>query len=96
MTKNEIIAYAELKGFTLWATTEQGKKLQFMDERGINLWVNIQDNSFELAFIVPYSIFEVRCPKCSPFGSNHFDNMYKKFRTMVLLKWGFGDFHGQD
>lgn len=91
MTKDEIIQIAEQKGFSLWATTEQGKKLQFMDYRGINLWVNLIDNSFEMAFIVPKSIFEVRCPNCSPFGGDHFDNMYHRFRTMVLSKWGFGD-----
>ena len=88
MTKNEIIAYAELKGFRLWATVNQGKRLQFMDEHGINLWVNLYDNSFELGYIVPNSIFELHCPNCSPFGSTHFENMYERFRTMVLLKWG--------
>ena len=91
MTKDEVISYAKLKGFTLWATVHKGERLQFMDERGINLWVNLSDNSFEMAFIVPYSVFELRCPKCSPFGGNHFDNMYQKFRTTVLSKWGFGD-----
>lgn len=88
MTKNEVIAFAEQNGFSLWATIEQGKKLQFMDQCGINLWVNLTDNSFELAFIVPKSIFELHCPKCSPFGGDHFDNMYQKFKTTVLTNWG--------
>ena len=91
MTKNEIIAYAEQKGFKLWATIDQGKKLQFMDKRGINLWVNLDEGSFEMGFLVPYSIFELHCPKCSPFGGNHFDNMYQKFRMTVLSNWGIGD-----
>ena len=84
MTKNEIIAYAELKGFTLWATVEQGNRLQFMDDYGINLWVNLNDCSFEMGYIVPKSIFELRCPKCSPFGGDHFDNMYQNFEMTIL------------
>ena len=89
MTKDEVIKFAQSRGFMFWATVSGGKKLQFMDNRGINLWVNLADNSFEMGFKVPYSIFNLSCPNCSPFGGEHFDQMYEKFRTTVLLKWGF-------
>lgn len=89
MTKDEIIQIAKRKGFDLWATVEQGKKLQFMDKYGINLWVNLADNSFEMAFIVPQSIFELHYPNCSPFGGDHFDTMYQKFKIMVIANWGW-------
>jgi hypothetical protein len=87
MTKNEVIACAESEGFWLWATVEHGNKLQFMDDHGINLWVNLNDCSFEMGYIVPKSVFELRCPNCSPFGGDHFKNMYQKFEQMVIQKF---------
>ena len=85
MTENEIVAFAKQEGFQLWATEEQGNKLHFMDNRGINLWVKLNDCSFEMGYIVPKTVFELRCPNCSPFGGEHFKKMYEKFRQTIFM-----------
>ena len=68
--------------FTLWATmnTEQGKAYQYMDPIGINVIFNEWDQSFELKWLIPKSIFTIECPTCSPYtNQEHFQKIYLKF-----------------
>lgn len=84
MNKEETRGLAEKRGFSLWATLG-GKKLQMMDRDGINLIVDPETQEFELAWAIPKSIFQISCPKCSPFtNEEHFDRMYRKFRQAVI------------
>lgn len=88
--KDRLIDIANQRGFTLWATLN-GKKLQFMDERGINLFVEIESKSFSLRYLVPRSIFTLNCPECSPFDNDeHFNKIYRKFKHEVVECWSFG------
>jgi hypothetical protein len=64
--------------FTLWATmnTAQGKA----DPIGINVIFNEWDQSFELKWLIPKSIFTIECPSCSPYtNKEHFKKIYLKF-----------------
>lgn len=84
MSKEETRELAEKRGFSLWATLG-GRKLQMMDRYGINLIVDPETQEFELAWAIPKSIFQISCPKCSPFtNEEHFDRMYRKFRQAVI------------
>ena len=68
--------------FTLWATmiTEQGKAYQYMDPIGINVIFNEWDQSFELKWLIPRSIFTIECPSCTPYtNKEHFQRTYLKF-----------------
>ena len=85
MNKEEIRELAEKRGFSLWATLG-GKKLQMMDRDGINLSVDPETLEFELAWVIPKSIFQISCPKCSPFtNEEHFDKMYRKFKQTIRI-----------
>ena len=85
MSKEEIRELAEKRGFSLWATLG-GRKLQMMDSYGINLIVDPETQEFELAWVIPKSIFQINCPKCSPFSNEeHFNNMYRKFKQVVRI-----------
>lgn len=88
MGKEEIRKLAHDRGFTLWAIIG-GITYQFMDDIGINLFVNTTDENFKMMYLVPHSIFRLECPDCSPFGSNtHFEKLYRKFRKEVVECWG--------
>lgn len=71
---------------TLWCTanTEQGKSYQYMDPIGINIIFNEWDQSFELKWLIPKSIFTIECPSCSPYtNKEHFQKIYLKlWRTI--------------
>ena len=83
MNKEETRELAEKRGFSLWATLG-GKKLQMMDRDGINLIVDPETQEFELAWVIPKSIFQISCPKCSPFtNEEHFNKMYRKFKQTI-------------
>lgn len=85
MSKEETRELAEKRGFSLWATLG-GRKLQMMDHYGINLIVDPETQEFELVWGVPKSIFQINCPKCSPFSNEeHFNNMYRKFKQIVRI-----------
>lgn len=93
MTKNQEIAvdFAKSKGFTHWATLN-GIKLQFMDVRGINLFIDPEEKTFRFEYLVPKSIFRFICPECSPFDNEkHFDNIYRKFKREVVDCWSIID-----
>jgi hypothetical protein len=67
---------------TLWATanTTQGKSYQYMDSQGINVIFNEWDQSFELKWLIPRSIFTIECPSCSPYtNKEHFNRIYGQF-----------------
>lgn len=84
MTKEETRKLAEERGFSLWATLG-GRRLQLMDRYGINLIVDPETQEFEMAWVIPKSIFQISCPKCSPFtNEEHFNKMYHKFRQTVI------------
>jgi hypothetical protein len=85
MNKEETRELAEKRGFSLWATLG-GKKLQMMDRDGINLIVDPETQEFELAWVIPKSIFQISCPKCSPFtNEEHFNKMYRKFKQTIRI-----------
>lgn len=85
MNKEETKELAEKRGFSLWATLG-GKKLQMMDRDGINLIVDPETQEFELAWMIPKSIFQISCPKCSPFtNEEHFNKMYRKFKQTIRI-----------
>ena len=85
MNKEETRELAEKRGFNLWATLG-GKKLQMMDRDGINLIVDPETQEFELAWVIPKSIFQICCPKCSPFtNEEHFNKMYRKFKQTIRI-----------
>lgn len=85
MNKEETRELAEKRGFSLWATLG-GKKLQMMDRDGINLIVDPETQEFELAWVIPKSIFQIGCPKCSPFtNEEHFNKMYRKFKQIIRI-----------
>ena len=68
--------------FTLWATFNRadGKSYQYMDALGINIIFNEADQSFELKWMIPRSIFTIECPSCSPYtNKEHFRKIYLKF-----------------
>ncbi len=68
--------------FTLWSTsnTSQGKSYHYMDPIGINIIFNDWDQSFELKWLIPKSIFTIECPSCSPYtNQEHFQRIYLKF-----------------
>ena len=67
---------------TLWSTanTVNGKYYQYMDPIGINIIFNEWDQSFELKWLIPKSIFTIECPSCSPYtNKEHFQRTYLKF-----------------
>ncbi len=85
MNKEGTRELAEKRGFSLWATLG-GKKLQMMDRDGVNLIVDPETQEFELAWAIPKSIFQISCPKCSPFtNEEHFNKMYRKFKQTVRI-----------
>lgn len=89
---DELAAQFEL---TLWATmnTEQGKVYQYMDPIGINVIFNEWDQSFELKWLIPKSIFTIECPTCSPYtNKEHFQKIYLKFwRAIRAFKLNMPD-----
>lgn len=84
MDRETIESIAEKYGFTLWSINN-ASTLQFMDSRGINLLVH-ENGDYELKWLIPNTIFTIECPKCSPFGSEHFEKMLAKFRIEVTFR----------
>ena len=83
-TKDSIInELAEEFQLTLWSTCSDQKNQKsyvFMDDLGINIIFNTSDQSFELKWMVPKSIFTMECPRCSPYSNKeHFKKIYLKF-----------------
>lgn len=67
---------------TLWSINSDvsGKSYQYMDSIGINVIFNEWDQSFELKWMIPKSIFTIECQKCSPYtNAEHFRKIYLKF-----------------
>lgn len=84
LTRENMQKLAESRGFGLWAILDGGRRLQLMDKRGINLIVNQETLEFEFAWMVPHSICQITCPKCSPFtNDDHFNKIYRQFRGVV-------------
>lgn len=72
---------------TLWSINSDvnGKAYQYMDSLGINVIFNEWDQSFELKWMIPKSIFTIECPKCSPYtNAEHFRKIYLKFWKMIF------------
>lgn len=84
MNRETIESIAEKYGFTLWSINS-ASTLQFMDSRGINLLV-YENGDYELKWMIPNTIFTIECPRCSPFGSEHFEKMLTKFRIEVTFR----------
>lgn len=76
-------------GFTLWATERAGNKVEYhyMETLyGINLWVNLDTREFRMEWMIPHSIFSVKCPLCSPItNEEHFVKMLRKFKRVVRI-----------
>jgi hypothetical protein len=73
--------------FTLWSTcnSSNGKSYQYMDKQGINIIFNEWDQSFELKWLIPRSIFTIECPSCSPYtNKEHFTKIYTKFWKTIF------------
>ena len=92
MERKEVEKLLEEYGtrFGLWAILSGGQEAyQFMDKGGINLKV-YSDNSFDFSYIIPGTIFQLTCPRCSPVtNQEHFMKMYRKFRKIVSNEgWG--------
>jgi hypothetical protein len=71
---------------TCWSTctTVNGKSYTYMDPLGINVIFNEWDQSFELKWMIPKSIFTIECPPCSPYTNiEHFRRIYLKFWRMI-------------
>ena len=72
----------------LWATMngEKGKSYQYMEMTyGINVIFNEWDESYEIKWLIPKSIFTIECPSCSPYTNReHFDRMYVKFWKTIF------------
>lgn len=72
---------------TLWSTCNgaKGKSYQYMDSLGINVIFNDWDQSFELKWMIPKSIFTIDCPSCSPYTNReHFAKIYTKFWRTIF------------
>lgn len=72
---------------TQWATFRQGDEVlnQFIDDIGINVFINFDTQEFWMEYMIPRSIFSVKCPKCSPISNEeHFDKMYSKFKNCIF------------
>lgn len=82
---DEIVKEHQLQ---LWATMngEKGKSYQYMEMTyGINVIFNEWDESFEIKWLIPKSIFTIECPSCSPYTNReHFDRMYVKFWKTIF------------
>ena len=88
-SKDLAVEFARSKGFDHWATLG-GKELQFMDECGINLFIDPEKKTFRFAYLIPNSIFQLICPDCSPFyNEEHFNKIYRKFKKEVVECWSF-------
>lgn len=86
--KKEIEKLANDRGFTKWAIINN-TIYQFMDNTGINLWVDTTNNHFKMAYLIPKSNFKLVCPDCSPFTNDeYFKKLYRKFRKEVVECWG--------
>lgn len=97
MDKNQVIDFVDGYGFSLWAIERGGEELHFMEKRyGINLWVGLKDMGFRFEWMIPHSVFSVKCPQCTPLtNKEHFEKMLKRFKKSVrALYWeeiGHGD-----
>ena len=72
---------------TLWSTcnSTNGKSYQYMDSQGINVIFNEWDQSFELKWMIPKSIFTIECPSCSPYtNKEHFIKIYTRFWKTIF------------
>lgn len=85
-TKQALDALANKFELTCWSTstTPKGKSYTYMDPIGINIVFNEWDQSFELKWLIPKSIFVIECPSCSPYTKiEHFQKIYLKFWRMI-------------
>lgn len=83
MTKDMLY---EKYGFVQWAIMNRGdsRVYQFMDEQGINLFVDFNTGEFYMKWNIPKTLFTIECPKCSPISNvEHFEKMYNKFKLYV-------------
>lgn len=90
MQRIEIDTLLETYGFNLWSTERTGRdtrEYHYMESRyGINLWVNPDTKEFRMEWIIPHTVFTLKCPKCSPFTNReHFEKMLMRFKKQVRI-----------
>lgn len=105
LVKDEIILKMEQRGFTINSySMDNGKiiAIHFMSKEeyvpnttrirtpSFACNVNLKNEEFDFAYVVPYSINTLRSPKCSPVTKDdHFDKILNKFADQVHVLYRY-------
>lgn len=88
--------FLQKEGFCKWSTERLGNCVEYhyLDNfYGINLWVNPDTEEFRFEWMIPCTIFSIKCPVCSPITNiEHFTKMLSRFREYIkIMKAGLKD-----
>ena len=85
MTKDELIALAEKRGFDLFVTQNtEFKRWLFIDESLISLHLD-EDGYFELLHTIPNTIIELKSERRRCFEKDeYFNDIYQQFKALVI------------
>ena len=73
---------------TKWAVCRNGYNTedQYIDEDGINIWINWESGNFRFAWVIPHTVFKIVSGDMSPvWRLDHLEKMYNKFLREVTV-----------
>lgn len=88
VNKAVVIKWLEDSGFTKWAVCRNGYNTedQYIDEDGINIWINWEFGNFRFAWVIPHTVFKIVSGDMSPvWRLDHLEKMYNKFLREVTV-----------
>lgn len=87
MTRAEAEQLISRRGLTVWANFRNGDKhiMQCMDDLGINVFVDYENDEFSIEWMIPQSIFRVTSSKMSPFSKDdHYNKMMTRMKEIIF------------
>lgn len=74
------------KGFVRYSISCTTREEQYMDQDGVNLFVNFETGDFRFAWMIPHSLFRIESGNMSPVWNLDFlEKMYQRFLKEVAV-----------
>lgn len=84
VSKIAVETWLEEMKFSRWAVNNCTGEVQYMDDNGVNLWVNWETGNFRFGWLIPCSLFKIVSGDLSPvWRLDHLEKTYARFLREV-------------